>query len=413
MAGMGSFVPCLVRPSGQVPTLGDPLVDEYLRFTAARVRADTLVAQAFDLKVFFTVVAKPPAAGHRHRRAVFLEVQRAHRRGGNVIRLEDGEAGLAASTIKRRLASVSSLFEYLFLRAICDRNPVPRCLGTQHARPGGQGHGARRGAPLVRAPRKLPRVLAPSEVTALSLALRTDRDRAMVALMVHGGLPRCEVLGLRFGHVHVGDRWVFVANGKGGHQRLVPFADVFFTTLAAYLGSERPSETIDDHVFVVLKGLNRGRPLTAAGPDKVLAGARDRAGLAHASCHELRHTCFTRLREAGMALEAIQARPDTPRSKRPGCTCTCPTTGSPGSTTKRWPSSMVCTRRRSHEHRRDQHRRRHRGTSNRAWRRVPDSSGPRRPPGWMDREWPADRGPGHAGQRDSVGMPASPSSGSA
>jgi site-specific recombinase XerD len=28
---------------------------------------------------------------------------------------------------------------------------------------------------------------------------------------------------------------VFVADGKGGHQRLVPVADAFFTTLAAYL----------------------------------------------------------------------------------------------------------------------------------------------------------------------------------
>jgi len=32
------------------------------------------------------------------------------------------------------------------------------------------------------------------------------------------------------------------------------------------------------------------------------------SGLAHATCHELRHTCLTRLREAGMALEAVQAQ---------------------------------------------------------------------------------------------------------
>jgi integrase len=37
-------------------------------------------------------------------------------------------------------------------------------------------------------------------------------------------------------------------------------------------------------------------------------GARRRAGLTQATCHQLRHTCFTRLREAGMALEAIQAQ---------------------------------------------------------------------------------------------------------
>jgi len=45
-----------------------------------------------------------------------------------------------------------------------------------------------------------------------------------------------------------------------------------------------------------------------AGLDQVLASARHRAGLAHGSCHELRHTCMTRLREAGMALEAVQAQ---------------------------------------------------------------------------------------------------------
>jgi hypothetical protein len=42
--------------------------------------------------------------------------------------------------------------------------------------------------------------------------------------------------------------------------------------------------------------------------DEVMNGARRRAGLAHATCHELRHTCLTRLREAGMALEAVQAQ---------------------------------------------------------------------------------------------------------
>ena len=59
---------------------------------------------------------------------------------------------------------------------------------------------------------------------------------------------------------------------------------------------------------MVLKGPRRGMPLSAEGLDEILAGARNRAGLEHATCHELRHTCLTRLREAGMALEAVQAQ---------------------------------------------------------------------------------------------------------
>jgi integrase/recombinase XerD len=58
----------------------------------------------------------------------------------------------------------------------------------------------------------------------------------------------------------------------------------------------------------VLKGPRRGQPLSAEGLDEILAGARRRAGLERGTCHELRHTCLTRLREAGMALEAIQAQ---------------------------------------------------------------------------------------------------------
>jgi len=51
-----------------------------------------------------------------------------------------------------------------------------------------------------------------------------------------------------------------------------------------------------------------GQPLSASGLNEIISGARVRAGLVHATCHELRHTCLTRLREAGMSLEALQAQ---------------------------------------------------------------------------------------------------------
>jgi site-specific recombinase XerD len=101
---------------------------------------------------------------------------------------------------------------------------------------------------------------------------------------------------------------VFIAEGKAGRQRLIPVSGRFFAAAAAYLDTERPPDTRSDRVFLVLKGPRRGQPLSARGMDEVLSAARRRAGLEHASCHELRHTCLTRLREAGMALEAVQAQ---------------------------------------------------------------------------------------------------------
>jgi site-specific recombinase XerD len=130
----------------------------------------------------------------------------------------------------------------------------------------------------------------------------------MVEAMLLGGLRRCEVLGLRLEDLRPGERRLFIAEGKGGHQRIVPISNRFFRTVADYLQIERPRRSTTDRVFVVLKGRRRGEPLTAAGVDEIVAGARQRANLPRLTCHQLRHTCFTRLREAGMALEAIQAQ---------------------------------------------------------------------------------------------------------
>ena len=159
--------------------------------------------------------------------------------------------------------------------------------------------------------RQLPRILEPVEVVALLSALRKWRDRAMIEAMVLGGLRRSEVLGLRFEDLRVGERRVFVADGKGGRQRWVPMSPRFFAGVAAYLDAEPPTGDVDaEFVFVVLKGPNRGQRLSPRGLEEILRGARERAGLPHATCHELRHTCLTRLREVGMALEAVQAQGD-------------------------------------------------------------------------------------------------------
>jgi integrase/recombinase XerD len=93
---------------------------------------------------------------------------------------------------------------------------------------------------LVRVPCALPTVLSPAESDQLAAALRTHRDRAMVAAMLFGGLCRCEVLGLRFADVQVADRRVFNVKGKGGHHRVVPIANRFFDALGDYLHEERP-----------------------------------------------------------------------------------------------------------------------------------------------------------------------------
>ena len=298
---------CLVRADGERDyRVGHELVDEFLEFVSGRARPNTVRAYAHDLKVFFSVVGKDPVEVTPADVLAFVTEQNCPRDGAdNVVRICDGRAGMSASTIKRRLAAVSSLYGYLVTRGGTgvSANPVPRGLPTRKSR-----HRGGRGLPLVRGVRRLPRILEPGEVEALMGSLRTTRDRAMVQAMVLGGLRRCEVLGLRLEDLRLGEWRVFIAEGKGGHQRLVPVSQSFFATVAGYLNSERPADAVTDQVFVALKGPRRGQPLSAEGLDTVLSAARHRVGLVHGTCHELRHTCFTRLREAGMAIEALQAQ---------------------------------------------------------------------------------------------------------
>ena len=300
------WVPCLVRsetPGGGLRVgVGHEVVDTYLEFLAARCRPNTVLATGFDLKVFFTTIPKDPTEVTTGDVLGFITAQRSTG-DPRVVRLSDGESGLSARTIQRRLSSLSGMFSFLVARGDVARNPVPRGLSTRRSRERGG-----RGVPLMRTPRTLPRVVDPVEVDGLLAACRTLRDRAMFEAMVLGGLRRCEVLGLRLEDLDAAHRQVFIAEGKGGHQRRIPISARWFVTVGDYLRRERPREAATDRVFVVLKGPRRGQPLSDEGLKQVFVSARQRAGLRRITCHELRHTCFTRLREAGMELEALQAQ---------------------------------------------------------------------------------------------------------
>ena len=121
--------PWLIRlvsaASGVRYALGEPLVDRYLEFVAGRARPNSLRAVTFDLKTFFTVVAKDPVG------VVAADVFSSLRTSvviGQVVRLADRESGLSARTIARRLSSVSGFYAYLIARGDTSVrvNPVPR-----------------------------------------------------------------------------------------------------------------------------------------------------------------------------------------------------------------------------------------------------------------------------------------------
>src|SRR5262249_3887579 len=145
-----------------------------------------------------------------------------------------------------------------------------------------------------------------------------------------GGLRRCEVLGLRGEDVNTGERRLFVAEGKGGRQRVVPVSGRFFASLGDYLEHERPPEATTKQLFVVLKGPRRGAPLAATG---LAPGWRRRPAI---SCATPVSPVCGRL---AWRWRRSRPRPATRRSSRPASTCTWRMTG--------WRRSTCESRRRS------------------------------------------------------------------
>ena len=212
---MSGLDPCLIRsrgPSGEVVLrVGVACVDDYLDFLSGRCRPNTVLAAAYDLKIFLAVVGKDPATVVPGDVLGFITAQRTGRPAGAVQGLpQDIGAGVSAATIARRISTISGFYAFRQVRGDVATNPVPRGLPTrrERSRPS-------QGVPLTRRVRSLPRILSPEQVDALTSAQRTHRDRARVAAMVLGGLRRCEVLGLRLEDLRVPERRVFIAQGKG------------------------------------------------------------------------------------------------------------------------------------------------------------------------------------------------------
>ena len=228
----------------------------------------------------------------------------------NVVRLAQ-RRGTAPATVNRRIAAVRGLFEYAVIIDEVPASPVPSPRRTSglRARRGLLGHvpvrHPRPGGRLVRQERRLPESLELGEVERFLADLGTCRDRAMVLLMLLGGLRAAEVRGLRLADVDVGRREVRVV-GKGGRERVVPVDRPFFAELTAYLRQERPADCAAAQCFVVLRGPTAGQGLTEAGMRRIFRTHRARSGAVRVRPHRLRHTYGTELAAAGIDLLVLR-----------------------------------------------------------------------------------------------------------
>ncbi|MGG5812223.1 tyrosine-type recombinase/integrase [Falsiroseomonas sp. CW058] len=221
----------------------------------------------------FTGIARPEE---------FRAVTRAH-----VIAWRDelGHRGLGGSTVRHRLASLASLFEYLCNRNAVTHNPVK---GVQRPRTeSGEGRTPALGDHQARA-----LLAAPADD-----GIRGKRDRAILSTLLFHALRRDELCKLRvrdFRHARKGVPHLRVS-GKGGKTRYLPLHPGTNALIHDYLDTAGHGDDDGGALFRPVRNNRTGRLNAAITPDGVykLVRAYSAALGFEIGAHALRATAAT------------------------------------------------------------------------------------------------------------------------
>lgn len=259
------------------------LIAMYLqRFDRKRTR----IAYREDIEQFFGRSRLVPADV---RAATFLHLNQ------HIANLED--AGLKASTIKRKISALRGFFDWLEALELIDRNPADRQLlrKTRTARGGDR------------------KIVFLSRDECRRLVLATDeagdaapRDRALVLTMLHCVLRRSEAAAMNVEHVRpLGRYWILdLPQTKGGNDQFVKIPENVVEAI----------EVMKDHYGIrsgalwrSLSNRNRGDRLTPRSIYNIVSDAAARAGLDDVGAHTLRHTGCTLAIESGASVQQVKA----------------------------------------------------------------------------------------------------------
>jgi len=148
--------------------------------------------------------------------------------------------------------------------------------------------------------KKLPNVLAASEVVRLLSAVGNRKHRAILYLSYSSGLRVGEVVRLRVSDLDPERKVLHVRQGKGRKDRLTVLSPAAIEVIEAYLSDYRPEEWL-------FPGQDSSRHLTERTVQKVFEQAARAAHISkRVSVHSLRHSFATHLLEDGVDIRYIQ-----------------------------------------------------------------------------------------------------------
>lgn len=200
-------------------------------------------------------------------------------------------SGLAMSTVKRKLSTLKSYFNYAQRYHHLDKNPMVKI-------------------PIPKTGKKLPAYLKESAIDQLFDRLiwtsdfSSQRDRLILDLLYSTGLRRAELIDLKQQRIDWSTRSIKVL-GKGAKERLIPFGKKLEQRLKEYLVCRTVTfpEVSLDHVLLTDQGKVMYPKFVYNKVKQYLSLVSSAEKL---SPHVLRHTFATHLANRGADLNAIK-----------------------------------------------------------------------------------------------------------
>jgi integrase/recombinase XerC len=258
--------------------------ESFLRHLALerRLSLHTLTAYQSDLDGFVAYIKEYQCL------TSVSEVRHLHIRAWAASQMQDGQS---ARTVNRRLSCLNTYFKYLKKRGLVTSDPMRKVSSPKMGK-------------------RLPVFVQESEMATLFSTIefpagyKGQSERLILEILYATGMRRSELVGLKVSDVDLG-RMVFRVLGKGGKERLSPFARYLAELLETFLllRTETFPATSEPWLFLNKTGQR-------IQPDLVYRVVRKYLSLVttaeQRSPHVIRHSFATHLSNRGADLNAIK-----------------------------------------------------------------------------------------------------------
>lgn len=154
------------------------------------------------------------------------------------------------------------------------------------------------------------RLLSPEEIEKVFAAIPDDQNysliRAILETLYSTGIRRKELASLEIRDLDAERGTLFVRNGKGGKDRLLPIGRRACYWLSIYISKSRPPIAHGGLPYLFLN--SKGRALTLSTLNQMVKNALRNGGIDRygANCHLFRHSMATAMLDRGADIRHIQ-----------------------------------------------------------------------------------------------------------